>query len=295
MGKLRGYWIMESRCRRTCRWVKRVVCLGLLLGAAGYASAAEAELPTGVDRELAIDMSLAYMGADAATAKHVRENLHVQKTTCDTSLLLPSDLRSGSGIAWQVILSDFTFTQPKNDWIESSRYVRDVQVTIDSATGTLVEIRVLPISAGRIFPPELTAAKEASRLRRDGEDYVGYPADTPHVSFLSVLDTADATVGQASKVVVRLLTWRDENSIASGSEVRTVWVVHFYGMDPKGWHHGHVRTVYDAQTGSMLRTGCSPGITYDDLREAGWTRQECSRLTGQTIPEHVWERHSPGR
>lgn len=262
--------------------------------AAVSAESGDASLIVGkaVDAARALALAKYYLGYQPAPDSVDECQVVVEKTRCADSLVLEV-ARENIQTCWAITFREFAFRQPRNDWADHSRYVRDIRVLLDSATGTLVEIRVLPQDTGKIYPPEISVDEESARLRVQGEEYMGYPSSPPDISLLRAINRADASIGHARKVTARYVMWRNSNPNPHDSTETPAWVVHYYGLNPRGWHHGQVRTVYAAGDASILASGSSPEVTFDDLRENGWTRKGLCKFIGEWISEAEWNTPSP--
>lgn len=162
---------------------------------------------------------------------------------------------------WDVVLTDWSVAL-KSDPDARDRYRRTLDVYLDPANGkTLKVVSRWPEGAPPMRP--MPGAEEAeAKFRGKGQEFHGFPADSPPISFVEALDTVQregfGDVLEASQIMANCVLWSN-----MGREPRPVWVVTLWGIPPVRTPTSNApvearrcfTTVIDARTGQFIIAG----------------------------------------
>jgi len=145
------------------------------------------------------------------------------------------------------------------------KYVRKFQVFVDPNTGHLLKITSTFDGNDPDMLPEPPAAVAEAQMRGSEEVYLGFPPETPKLSFLDALDVISSRGYSpfVAKEIYALYVLESE----MGSRPRPVWAITLRGIPgiiptgPPGlkkehwspvWQRNHIRVVVDAMKGKVL-------------------------------------------
>ncbi len=247
-----------------------ILPLGIICPAAIAQAAEKTSYVPVTTAEEAVERALAYTGFDKLEDLDLTDRREMACLTVarDSTTPFLSDSINGRTV-WQVDVQDVILDL---DWAKPDvvlKYPKDVRVTIDSATGRLFEIRLL--KSGDEYDPSYTIPADTSEKQirsLNGEVFLGFPIDTPGMTFLEVLNvgdlcgsplTAGLTVGHyVVHYVFRsdtLPAWTiDTHTLQPGSETSYVPArgPNLGSYPWQGRCHIVSRSVVDAMTGELI-------------------------------------------
>jgi hypothetical protein len=172
---------------------------------------------------------------------------------------------------WVTMLNDVRLTLPSwnQSWVETYN-PKNFTAIVDSVTGRLFKIYSTSEVEDSNLAPEPPPDTAANMMKMMGEQYVGFPAQPPTVTFLEALDKACGSDPLRAKEILAVYVLYVNKFSDVAKQPRPVWCITGRGIEPLDFHtvdgplymRNRRRTVVDAMTGKVLWITNQPSVMH---------------------------------
>jgi hypothetical protein len=250
-------------------------CLLLFLMAAAICSHAQQVEPAYTDSlkiksaPEAYDTALRYTGfevSDSTAREEIERSAALITIENDQTPFLREQVNGH--VAWKLEFSGVRFLDEQIEHRLQQKPIRSFEVIIDAQTGLLLRIYSIRENYDKSTSPVPPVDIAEDQMRRCGrEKYLGFPEDSPPVTFLQALQNTSGSPYLAGEIIAAYVVRSVMNNPPSN-----VWAIDLRGIPPfpTTSHHGHgiipeyqrnhERSIIDGKTGRWISFNTNPQV-----------------------------------